>query len=277
MTQCGANKRNCPCGYKYMRTDAKGFGAKCPKCAASRPCGQRAMSNGRCSRHGGKSPSGTAHPNFETGLYAKDLPHNMLEIFQQLQSDEELLKGMSDLRLMYTRLKLLLRSNNSLDVFADLQSAWNRFEQASRMPDGGDADEAAKAVKQAKQDAMNAALAGINALIRKGKGEAGRWQEIYSISDRLVRLRESERRRLLDEQTSLSAERAMLLITMITNSVIKRVKDSVDQDIARGVLNGVSLDLMQILGPIRGASLLGSGGPLVEQPDSTASGYRKDH
>jgi hypothetical protein len=124
---------------------------------------------------------------------------------------------------------------------------------------------------------MNAALAEINDLIRKGKGEAGRWDEIYSISDRLVRLRESERQRLLNEKISLSADRAMLLITMIANSVINRVKDAVDPDTTRIVLSKVSLDLMEVLGPTRG-SFLGSGGPIVGQQDSIVlERGRKDH
>jgi len=131
-------------------------------------------------------------------------------------------------------------------------------------------------VKQAKQEAMSAALAEINDLIRRGKGEAGRWNEIYSITDRLVRLRESERRRLLDEQNSLSAERAMLLITMIVNSVIKRVKDTVDPETAKIVLGKISLDMMEVLGPTRG-NVLGSG-LIVEQPASTVWGQgQKDH
>lgn len=254
--KCAANKKTCQCGYRFNQADAKGPDAKCPACGAPRPCERSARPSGRCDKHGGKSLNGIAHPNFKSGLYAKDLPHGLLEIWNELVSDEELLEGMSDLRLLYSRLRLLLRSNNSFDLFADLQEAWNRFESASRMSDGGEDDLAAK---QAKQEAMQGALADINALIRKGKGEAGRWQEIYSIGDRLVRLRESERRRLMDEHSALTADRAMLLITMITNSVTKRVRDAVDQDTAKLILNKVSIDLMGVLGPVRGGGLLGSG------------------
>lgn len=253
--KCGSNKKNCPCGYRFNREDQKGPDAKCPACGAPRPCGRSARPNGRCDKHGGKSLNGIAHPNFKTGLYAEDLPHGLLEIWNELVSDEELLEGMEDLKLLYTRMKSLLRSNNSFGVFADLQDAWNSFERASRMPDGGADNPDAK---QAKQAAMQAALADINALIRKGKGEAGQWQEIYSIGDRLVRLRESERRKLMDEHSALTADRAMLLITMIVNSVTKRVKDAVDQDTAKLILNKVSIDLMGVLGPARGNDLISS-------------------
>ena len=254
--KCCANKKTCQCGYRFNQGDQKGPDAKCPACGAPRPCGRSARPNGRCDKHGGKSLNGIAHPNFKTGIYANDLPHGLLEIWNEMVSDEEMLEGMADLKLLYSRLRLLLRSNNSFDLFANLQEAWNRFESASRMMSDGGED--GLAAKQAKQEAMQAALAEINALIRKGHGDAGRWQEIYSIGDRLVRLRESERRRLLDEQSALTADRAMLLITMIVNSVSRRVKDAATEDVARTILTGVSSDLMGVLGPARGNDLISS-------------------
>ena len=262
MPDCGRNKKNCPCGYRYTADDQKGPDAVCPECGKPRPCENDAMSNGACHLHGGKSLRGIAHPNFKTGIYAEDLPHGLLAIWESLISDEELLEGMNDLRLMYTRMKSLLRQNNSFSVFADLSEAWSEFERASRLPDGAEDD---KEAKKAKQEAVSAALAEINNLIRKGKGESGRWQEIYTISDRLVRLRESERKRMMDEQSALTADRAMLLITMIVNCVTKRVKDAAPEDLARTILTGVSTDLMGVLGPSRGNGLLGSGRAEAEQ------------
>src|SRR5215468_2770168 len=177
--KCGADKKNCKCEYRFSATDPKGPNAVCPKCGAPRPCERLAMANGRCQVHGGLTPAGIANPNLTAGgKYSKYLPIGLLEIWNELVTDEELLNGLDDVKLLHCRLATLMRSNNSFDVFGDLQAAWSEFERASRMPDGAEDD---KEAKKAKQDAISAALAEINNLIRKGKGESGRWQEIYSI------------------------------------------------------------------------------------------------
>lgn len=42
-------------------------------------CKKAGLKNGRCALHGGKSLSGVNHPNFKTGLYAKDTPSQFHE------------------------------------------------------------------------------------------------------------------------------------------------------------------------------------------------------
>lgn len=83
---CGAATRTCTCGH-HRKSHVGGTGA-CGECLApGDPClkfrplpceDDKVMPNGRCRRHGGKTPGGIASPNFKTGRWSKHLPAKAL-------------------------------------------------------------------------------------------------------------------------------------------------------------------------------------------------------
>lgn len=66
------------------------------------------MPNGRCRIHGGKSPSGIAHPNFKTGRYSKDIPTRLSKGYQEALSDPDLLQLNDEIRLTDSLMSELL-------------------------------------------------------------------------------------------------------------------------------------------------------------------------
>lgn len=84
------------------------------------PCGATCKSSGnlcpnpcvtgmkRCRLHGGKSLSGSAHPKFKNGRYSKHLPKNLLQKFEESQSDKELLELSREISLIDAQIAHLL-------------------------------------------------------------------------------------------------------------------------------------------------------------------------
>lgn len=77
------------------------------------PCRMSAMPNGRCRLHGGKSPSGIAHPGFKTGRYSKDIPTRLSKGYQAALSDPDLLQLNDEIRLTDSLMSELLERFDS--------------------------------------------------------------------------------------------------------------------------------------------------------------------
>ncbi|MFN8565362.1 MAG: hypothetical protein U0703_27895 [Anaerolineae bacterium] len=52
-------------------------------------CCTRPMSNGKCRKHGGKTPSGIASPHFKTGMYTRYMPPRLLERYHESLSNPD--------------------------------------------------------------------------------------------------------------------------------------------------------------------------------------------
>lgn len=66
------------------------------------PCKAKAMSNGKCRIHGGKSLAGAASPTFKTGRHSKYLPTRLKTIYEQSLSDPELSSVRQEIALIDT-------------------------------------------------------------------------------------------------------------------------------------------------------------------------------
>lgn len=137
-------------------------------------------------------------------------------------NDPELLHGREDIALLDSRLQ---------DVLASVSNE--------------EAGELWKTLKEAKKDYLKAnddeiadALNQILWLIDQGYTEYQSWTEIRSILQERKKLVESERKRLIDMQQMITAERAMLLLGAVYDSIRRNVSDksilaAITQDIRR--------------------------------------------
>src|SRR5690348_17116908 len=82
------------------------------ECGAKRrngePCKARAMLNGRCRIHGGKSPAGIPSPHYRDGRYSKVLPQRMRDAYTLAMDDPQLLEQREQIAVLDARLLDLL-------------------------------------------------------------------------------------------------------------------------------------------------------------------------
>lgn len=191
------------------------------------PCRAKAMANGRCRIHGGKSLAGIAAPGYKDGRYSKVLPKRMREAYAQALDDPQLLEQREQIAVLDARLLDLL---GRVDT-GESGALWQKLMQA-RMDliaakQGGDT------VGQIV--ALNAILD----LIGQGHADYRAWGELQSVLEQRKRLVESERKRLVEMQQMVTSQQAMGLITAIIESVKRNVTD-------RAALAAIQTDFIRL-------------------------------
>lgn len=205
-----------------------------PKCNARRKNGQGhcasfAMSNGKCRVHGGASLSGLASPALVSGRYSKHLPTRLIGRYQQAVSDPDLLALRDDIGLLDTRIGQVvsaLDTGESKEAWGSLLSIWSTFEeQFQSLLDNGEPPEE-----------MEATVSKVSTLIRSGLSEAYVWGEIRGLLKERADLVANERKRMVELQQYVTAEKAMLFVTAVMDSVRRNVSD-------RDALAAISADI----------------------------------
>lgn len=193
-----------PQGFKPVRDYPKDhihFGK--PRCQAwssrkGRQCMGLAMPSGKCRVHGGSSLKGIASPKLVTGKYSKYLPNRLLDTYTEALEDTDLITLRNEIALLESRLVDLLSridSGESGNIWNALQDKTNKMLSAIRSSDA---------------DKQRIILSDITNLILRGNSDYTIWKEIQDILDQIRKLKESERRRLIDAQQMITAEQALL-------------------------------------------------------------------
>jgi hypothetical protein len=91
-------------------------------------CKARAMENGRCRIHGGKSPSGIASPHFTTGRYSKHMPTRMAAKYEESLKDVDILSLRHEIALLDSQMADVLESANN----SEAGELWKRLKEAMR-------------------------------------------------------------------------------------------------------------------------------------------------
>lgn len=199
-----------PCGAKTRR---------------GTPCLNPAMRNGRCAKHGGKTPVGMASPHIKTGRYSRDLPTRLEAKYQETANDPELLSLRDDIRL----------------VDALIKEQLNRLETG----ESGDAWQLIRASVEALEVGMDREdYAGCRKALRSMRdvidGRIAHYAtetEILSGLEQRRKLVETEQKMTLAGERAISAERAMLFVGAIAGVLKARIDDphmlaSIQGDIA---------------------------------------------
>jgi hypothetical protein len=183
-------------------------------------CKARAMENGRCRIHGGKSLVGVASGQFVHGRHSKYLPVRLASTYAASIADPDLLAMRSELALLDSRLSDVLEGIGN----SESGELWKRLKEAMREHD------------KAKEGDKAEAFGRIRWLINEGYQEYMSWMEVRHIIEDRRRVADSERGRLKDLQQMITAERAMVFVSAVVDAVRRHVDD-------RDVLAAISNDL----------------------------------
>jgi galactokinase len=197
------------------------------KTRSGAPCKSPAMENGRCRMHGGKHPRGIASPHYKTGRYSKAMPARLSARYSASQADPRLLELRDDISLVDARLEDLLSRVES----GESGALWQRLMGAR-----GDLIAAKKAGDQVGQVA---ALNLILDLIAAGHADYQAWREIGAALEQRRKLVESERKRLIEAQATLTSEQAMLLMGALLAAVKANVSD-------RSALSAIQTEFLRL-------------------------------
>ena len=179
-----------------------------------KPCEATAMPNGRCRRHGGKSLSGIAHPNYQGKGKSKYLPERMRGTYEAALDDPELLVLRNDIAIIDARLYDLLQrvdTGESGKLWRDAQAAYFNLLEAMRAQDVA---------------GINSAVSRMGRCLDKGVDDYTAWDEVTKAIQQRKGLAESERKRLIEARQMISVEQAMMLLTALLTTIKEHVKDT---------------------------------------------------
>lgn len=199
------------------------------KCQAHKtngdPCNAQAIRGKRvCRVHGGLTPSGLASPHYTHGRYSKALPARLAARYDEATTDPALLELRADVALLDARLADVL---GRVDT-GESGALWTTLQNHRR--DVLAAKRAGDSVAQAV--ALNALLETVG----QGHADYRAWQEIGALLEQRRKLVESERKRLIEAQQTLTVEKAMLLIGAISGIIKAHVHD-------RAILAAIGRDI----------------------------------
>ena len=174
------------------------------------PCRARAMPNGRCNIHGGKSLIGIASGTFQTGRWSKHVPTRLAARVAESEADPNLISLRSEIALLDGRIAELLEQVDN----SEAGELWKRCKEAMREYD------------QAKSpESQYEALGSLRFYINEGYKDYMSWMDIrHTIEDRR-RLADSERQRLKDMQAMIDAKSVTVLIGQIGLIIRDHVTD----------------------------------------------------
>lgn len=184
----------------------------------------------KCKFHGGKSLRGVASPRFKDGRYSKFLPKGLVAKYEQATSDPELLNLRDNIAVMDIRLGDLLESVKHSKGGA---SNWSQIKKISRS--------IRASLEHEKIEEALDLVAKLDLVARDGIDQAHTWSEIGVVMETRRRLTESEQKRLVAMNQTITAENAMMLVHALASIVKRHVKD-------RDALALISEELIQITG-----------------------------
>lgn len=185
------------------------------------PCEAWAMPNGRCRLHGGKSLNGASVAQFTTGRYSKAMPEEILERYNQALADQTLLDLSAEIAVLDTRLDQLMERLVVPDVFTTLQRIRANLASLTHK----DADKRTQAKER------------VEAILVETRDDTGAWEEIMRVIERRRRLVESERRRRIETNTTMTIEELVNTATALANVALRYIPEGPQRD---GYLNDVT-------------------------------------
>ena len=197
-----------------------------------------------CKFHGGHAPSGLAHPRVQQALaagkvggrFSKNMPTRMKQAYLEQLNDQDWLQLQDDNALLVARtLDLLGRTSigESLALWQKLSNAYKAMTDASH---DGQRSEAAKHLNE------------LGSLINQGLADSYTWREISTTLEQRRKLVETQRRLDQDKGRNITAERALLWIGAIMQSLSSTLSDELDQQTANKILGAIGEDLNRLLG-----------------------------
>lgn len=177
-----------------------------------------------CYMHGGKTPRGFASAQTKTGRWSKDLPTRLAARYEEAVADPNLLGLRNELALIDARLGELIASVDR----GEAAEVWQQLRRARRD------------LATVPERDRGAILASMLSLIERGATEWQTWEAVMVAIERRTRVAESERKRLVEMQQTISAEQLNMLVAALVASIRQHVAEP-------KALQGISRDLTRLL------------------------------
>lgn len=203
---------------------------------------RRAATPGRtvCYYHGGRTLAGVASGTFKHGRYSKVLPGRLLERYQEALTDHRLLELAEEIALIDARLRDVLTRVDT----GESGRLWRQLKQTH--------EEMLEARQAGDVAAMAQKLNALGQMIERGLADWAAWEEIERLLEQRRRFVESERRRMVEMQQMITAERAMVLLAFVVDVIRRHVSD-------RRILAAISADIGKLVASQAGGGVETSG------------------
>lgn len=255
VARCGMRLKTCPvkrggCGYRYSKEEYDLWA--CPACGFDRHCQTPVGAEGdRCRVHGGPSQrmTGIQAPALKTGLYSRDLPTRLAAQHATAMADPDLLAMRSGIALLEVRLGELLTRVDIGGGEAQLRKVDSEFKALTEARDKVDA-----AIAVRNTDKMAEALAELSVCVNKvrdaieqARQDYGIWHDVQDVLENQRRLKDSERKRLVDMQVMMAPDRAALFVGAL-EGILKKNASILPQPLATEYLRAVASDIRATFG-----------------------------
>lgn len=167
-----------------------------------------------CHYHGAGRPSrpgGLTLTRVSSGRWLQAVPERLMERYEQFLSDPDVLTLNSEMALIDTRVAELLAR---LDT-ADTKMAWTKVKMALKRLDKYEIDE----------NDLEYAITHLSEAVTAKSADQEVWKEITQLIENRRRLAETERRRIIDAQQTMTIEEANIFLAYVMTSLRTHVKD----------------------------------------------------
>lgn len=211
-------------------------------------CAAFPMDNGRCRKHGGKTPKGLSSPNFRHGGFAKDMIANLQERFEEELGNPELLSLNEEIALLRALIRDVMERGESgyrwRDISRTSRAVGKAIRKLHRAIQSGDVT----MLQQARHD-LDDAYAEEDAVVKGGVRDAAHRDELGRRAESVARVKNVEHKHRIDERLAVTHEQLAVEIAFIAGLMKKHIKD-------KGVFNAISAELGErVAGLRRGADL----------------------
>ena len=198
--------------------------------ASGEQCRRRAVNGStKCQVHGGVTPRGIASANFKTGKYSKYLPTGLLDAYNDVQSDENLLSIRGDVELLDVLIRSKLVNLDTGESAAHWDALLKQIIKARR------------AYKSEDYGGLEEQLDEMEALADKRRLHYATEQEITAQLEQRRKMVDTENKIILSKENAITNEQAMLLVSALLASVKANVSDAT-------ALNRIQADFIQYVG-----------------------------
>jgi len=220
-------------GVEGTKKGKRVCGAKKSSGAAG-PCLKTPMLNHRCDRHGGKTPSGIASPQYEgkgSSRYLPHLPARWKIPFDDALSDPSLIGLRPDIALLDAQIIGVMQrlSTTGAGMTAWQQARGNLRElllTLQRKPINPDPDSAEfKTESFAIAQAQGQAVVALQSVLEQGNREGALFDELNRLIELKRKLVQTESKRELDAQTYVSLTQVAILYDALTRAVFEHISD----------------------------------------------------
>lgn len=187
------------------------------KAGEPHPCKAKPMGNGRCRRHGGKTPGGPASKNWQHGKYSRlfpTLPDRLQDAANRAYNDPDYLATRKEIALLEAREEELLGRLTTGESGASWQEVGDLVVHLGQCLE--DPEKASEAPS---------ILSALREVAQKGLSDIALWREVQEVMESKRRMKDTERKRLEAMQVMMEARAVEAIIRRLLSIVTQHLKD----------------------------------------------------